>query len=131
MFLISVSATFAASHIIPGYPGICSRLHGHNWTVDITWRTDRLNSLGMALDFHVAESLLTPIVQEVDHSHLNDHPFFKEHSPTSENVAFLFFSRIKEAMNSLENLPSHVRLDQVAVMEMAPYRAIYREAFPG
>ncbi len=130
MFLISVSATFAASHIIPGYPGICSRLHGHNWTVDVTWATDRLNPLGMALDFHAAEALVAPIVQEVDHSHLNDHPFFLERPPTSENVAFLFFSRLKDAMNASEALPSHVRLDQVAVAEMAPYRAVYRETAP-
>ncbi len=130
MFLISVSATFAASHVIPGYPGICSRLHGHNWTVDVTWASDRLNPLGMAMDFHEAESLMAPIVREIDHSHLNDHPFFKDRSPTSENVALLFFGRLKEAMTGSDAFPPHIRLDQVSVGEMVPYRATYRETLP-
>ncbi len=126
MFLISVTATFAASHVIPGYPGLCSRLHGHNWTVDVSWASDGLDPLGMAMDFHEAEALLAPLIRELDHSHLNDHPFFRDRPPTSEQVAFFLYMRLKETMSSRTS-PSSVRLDQVAVTEMAPYRAVYRE----
>lgn len=126
MFLISVTATFAASHVIPGYPGLCSRLHGHNWTVDVSWTSDGLDPLGMAMDFHEAEALLAPLIRELDHSHLNDHPFFRDRPPTSEQVAFFLYMRLKETMSS-RTTPSSVRLDQVAVTEMAPYRAVYRE----
>lgn len=126
MFLISVTATFAASHILPGYPGLCSNLHGHNWTVEVSWSTEGLDPLGMALDFHEAETLLSPLIKELDHSHLNDHPFFRERLPTSEQVAFFLYTRLKESMFTRRMTPN-VHLDQVAVTEMAPYRAIYRE----
>jgi 6-pyruvoyltetrahydropterin/6-carboxytetrahydropterin synthase len=125
VFLISVTATFAASHILPGYPGLCSKLHGHNWTVEVAWSSQGLDPLGMALDFHEAETLLGPLIKELDHSHLNDHPFFRERLPTSEQVAFFLYTRLKEIMSSRTD--STVRLDQVAVTEMAPYKAIYRE----
>ncbi|MHB1925966.1 MAG: 6-carboxytetrahydropterin synthase [Leptospirillum sp.] len=128
MFIVSVETTFAASHIIPDYPGLCSRLHGHNWTVAVSWSSEGLDPLGMALDFHEAENLLAPVIGELDHSHLNDHPFFKDRPPTSEQVAFFIFGRLKEKMNS-RNKPFSVRLDQVSVTEMAPFKAIYRETF--
>jgi 6-pyruvoyltetrahydropterin/6-carboxytetrahydropterin synthase len=121
-----VASTFAASHIIPGYPGLCSRLHGHNWTVDVSWSSEGLDPLGMAMDFHEAEALLAPVIRELDHSHLNDHPFFHNRPPTSEQVAFFIYGRLKEAMSTM-NKSSAVRLDQVAVTEMAPFRAVYRE----
>ncbi len=128
MFLISVRATFAASHQIPGYKGLCARLHGHNWNVEVTWATERLDDLGMGIDFHAAESLMSPILKELDHTHLNEHPFFKDRPATSENVAYLFFTRLKDSMKSEGTAFDNVRVDQVVVSEMEPYRSVYRES---
>jgi 6-pyruvoyltetrahydropterin/6-carboxytetrahydropterin synthase len=128
LYFISVTANFAASHQIPGYKGLCARLHGHNWKVEVTWSADRLNELGMGIDFHAAESLMSPILGELDHTHLNDHPFFKDRLATSENVAYLFFTRLKDAIKADGETFPNVRVDQVAVTEMEPYRSIYRES---
>ncbi|MEC4683729.1 MAG: 6-carboxytetrahydropterin synthase [Nitrospirota bacterium] len=125
-FCVSVKRTFAASHLIPGYPGLCARLHGHNWTVEAVFRTERLNPLGMAVDFHKIEDWIDPVLSEVDHSHLNDHPFFGEKTTTAENIALFFYQRLSGSLDK-ENLPG-LSLAQVSVWEMEGYRATYSES---
>lgn len=33
------------------YPSKCSRLHGHNWKIEVTLRSETLDENGMVLDF--------------------------------------------------------------------------------
>ncbi|MDA8112301.1 MAG: 6-carboxytetrahydropterin synthase [Nitrospiraceae bacterium] len=124
-FSVSVKRTFAASHRIDGYPGLCARLHGHNWTIEAVFATDRLNPLGMAVDFHEIERRLDPLLLEVDHSHLNDHPFFCDKSTTAENIALFFYRGLAASLDGekMEGL----KLCQVSVWEMEGYRATYEE----
>jgi 6-pyruvoyltetrahydropterin/6-carboxytetrahydropterin synthase len=125
-FTVSVKRTFAASHMIPGYPGLCARLHGHNWTVEASFGTDRLNGLGMAVDFHEIERWLDPLLSEVDHSHLNDHPFFEGRTTTAENIAFFFYLRLSGSLG--QDGPPGLSLREVSVWEMEGYRATYSES---
>ncbi|MCL5284364.1 MAG: 6-carboxytetrahydropterin synthase [Nitrospirae bacterium] len=124
-FSVSVKRTFAASHRIEGYPGLCARLHGHNWTVEAVFATGRLNSLGMAVDFHEIERWLDPLLGEVDHTHLNDHPFFSDKSTTAENIALFFYRGLVSALE--REKPEGLALRQVSVWEMEGYRATYEE----
>lgn len=124
-FTVAVKRTFSASHMIPGYPGPCARLHGHNWTVEAAFRTEGLNALGMAVDFHEIERWLDPVVAEVDHSHLNDHPFFGTRTTTAENIALFFFRRLSAQIDSD---PAGVSLAQVSIWEMDGYRSTYGES---
>lgn len=128
MFDISVTTQFSAAHQIPGYPGACARLHGHNWKVEVTIRAISLDHLGMALDYHQAEMMLAPIIAELDHTHLNDHPFFSDKTTTSENVAYFIYSRMKQAlMGDLHEKERKLRLIAVTVYETDIYRTTYRE----
>ena len=125
-FSVSVKRTFAASHMIEGYPGLCARLHGHNWTVEAVFSTNALNHLGMAVDFHEIERWLDPVIREVDHSHLNDHPFFTDKTTTAENIALFFFRALSSALG--KSPEKDLSLRQVSVWEMEGYRATYEEA---
>jgi 6-pyruvoyltetrahydropterin/6-carboxytetrahydropterin synthase len=125
-FTVSVKRIFAASHLIPGYPGLCARLHGHNWTVEAVFRSERVNALGMAVDFHEIEHWLDPIVAEVDHTHLNDHPFFCDKTTTAENIALFFFRNLSADL--VKNGSPGLSLSQVSVWEMEGYRATYGES---
>ena len=124
-FTVSVKRTFAASHVIPGYPGLCARLHGHNWTIEAVFKASALNGLGMAVDFHEIERWLDPVVSEVDHSHLNDHPFFELRTTTAENIAVFFYRRLSD---QLDGGAEGLSLSRVSVWEMEGYRATYEES---
>ena len=128
MFDISVTTQFSAAHQIPGYPGACARLHGHNWKVEVTIRATTLDHLGMALDYHQAEMMLSPIISELDHTHLNDHPFFSDKTTTSENVAYFIYSRMKQALlDDPQAKERKLHLATVTVYETDIYRTTYRE----
>lgn len=128
MFDITVTTQFSAAHQIPGYPGACARLHGHNWKIEVTIRALTLDHLGMALDYHQAEQMLFPIISELDHTNLNDHPFFSGRTTTSENVAFFIHSRMKQALgNDLQAKNRKLSLMAVTVYETDIYRTTYRE----
>ena len=51
---IQQSVEFDAAHRLYGYPGNCSNVHGHTWSVDIEIESDRnLDSVGMLLDYRI------------------------------------------------------------------------------
>ena len=58
MFEIHVSAEFEAAHRVAGYPGKCDRLHGHSWTVEAVVAGDKLDELGMLVDFKLVKGKL-------------------------------------------------------------------------
>lgn len=81
-FQISKRLHFSASHALrdlpDGHP--CGRLHGHNYGVRIFVSADELDKVGFVVDFGVLKTL----VDELDHTHLNDIlPF----NPTAELIA--------------------------------------------
>ena len=39
------------SHRLPGHEGGCRFLHGHNYIVEVSVRSDVLDSMGMVMDF--------------------------------------------------------------------------------
>ena len=47
MYLTTVYLTFSAAHFLRHYQGKCENLHGHNWKVEITVKTEELDKAGM------------------------------------------------------------------------------------
>lgn len=94
MYEIKVKSDFSSAHNLRNYKGKCEHLHGHNWFVEAVFSYERLDSEGMAIDFKDARSILKSVIEDLDHSYLNDLDVFKETNPTSENIAKLIFDRI-------------------------------------
>jgi 6-pyruvoyltetrahydropterin/6-carboxytetrahydropterin synthase len=86
-FQIEVTDTFSAAHQLRGYKGKCEHLHGHNWKVTITLSAKKLDAAGLAIDFNEVKETLKGVLQELDHTFLNDHPYFQKSNPSSENIA--------------------------------------------
>lgn len=63
------------------YPSKCSRLHGHNWKIEVTLRSETLDENGMVLDF----SRIKEVVMQLDHTYIND--VLGGLNPTAENIA--------------------------------------------
>ena len=120
MFELDITRDFSAAHRLVGYNGLCSALHGHNWTVQVFIRAKELDGIGIAADFTVIKRELTAILSDFDHKYLNDLPDFKGINPTSENIARILFEKLAAAVS----IPG-VTLDRVRVCESPTSGATY------
>lgn len=100
MYEVVVEAQFSAAHRLVQYQGNCERLHGHNWRVKALVRGETLDSQGLLLDYRALRKELGGILQELDHSLLNDHPDFARANPTSEHLAEWIFRRLAARVES-------------------------------
>jgi len=87
MYELKIEDSFAAAHNLRGYRGQCEELHGHNWKVEVVVRADRLDSLGLAIDFQDIKKAAKGVLKKLDHTYLNDLPVFKECNPSSELIS--------------------------------------------
>jgi 6-pyruvoyltetrahydropterin/6-carboxytetrahydropterin synthase len=74
MYTIAKRFAFSASHAIGGLPPDhpCSRLHGHNYQVEVVLQSRNLNATGFVRDFYELSELRDFINTTLDHRHLND-----------------------------------------------------------
>lgn len=122
LYTLTVVTDFSASHIIPGHPGKCARLHGHNWKVELSIQARELDHLGMGLDFATIKQTAKLLIDEVDHQHLNDIPPFTTISPTAENISAWLFKRLAQSLNS-----NQVNVSAVTLWETDRSRVTYSE----
>lgn len=99
-YTLKVSVDFAAAHRLRDYPGDCSRLHGHNWKVEVEVGAERLDDLGMAMDFKTVKRAARALVGELDHQYLNEIKPFDKINPTAENIAAYLYSGLSETLNN-------------------------------
>ena len=109
---IYVQTHFSAAHHLRGYPGNCEQPHGHNWTVDVYVECDKLNDIGIGIDFRDVKTAVKNILEELDHSDLNTLPQFQDENPSSENVAKYLYRELKRIIEA-----SGVRVTKVRVAE--------------
>ena len=99
MFEIEIERCFSAAHQLRGYNGNCSNLHGHNYRVTVTVRSNELDRIGIALDFRKLKQALDSLLEEYDHRNLSELPEFQEINPSSEVLARTIYRRMGEKMN--------------------------------
>lgn len=122
MYEIDIKREFSAAHMLKGYNGNCSSLHGHNWTVQATVKSPVLDEIGIAVDFRLLKEELGLIIEELDHSNLNEIPPFQKQNPTSEQLAKYIFDRLAEKLNS-----EKLKVDKIRVCESPGSGATYYE----
>lgn len=98
-FKMKIVTDFAAAHLLRGYPGPCSRLHGHNWKVEVEVTETRLDEIGMGMDFRDIKTATKAVIDQMDHRHLNELPPFDEINPTAENIAAHIYQQLVEKLN--------------------------------
>ena len=70
-----------AHHLVLDYDSKCRNVHGHNWIIEVTLKSETLNKNGMIMDF----TKIKEIVNKLDHADLNE--VLKVINPTAENIA--------------------------------------------
>jgi 6-pyruvoyltetrahydropterin/6-carboxytetrahydropterin synthase len=120
MYQVSIETHFSAAHRLRNYKGLCENLHGHNWKVEVTVCSQKLDNAGMVIDFNILKQKTKAIVDVLDHQYLNEIDPFKETNPSSENVAAYIFSRLSIALKD-----DPVKLISVSVWESDKSKATF------
>lgn len=109
-YQLKVVTEFASAHTLKGYPGACSRMHGHNWKVELEAIATSLDEVGMGVDFKKMKNAANEVGDELDHRYLNDLEPFTEINPTAENIAAYMYREISKRLNSASITVSAVTL---------------------
>ena len=87
-FTVSKRFSFSASHVLHGlgddHP--CSRLHGHNYEIEVLAAAAELDERGFVVDFKELDLVKDWVDATLDHRHLND---VMEGQPSAEAIAKL------------------------------------------
>ena len=121
MYSLTVKDHFDAAHLLDGYPGECSGLHGHTWDVEATVEGDDLDGIGIVYDFKRLKSDLAACLEPYDHGCLNEVAPFDRMNPTAENLARVLFEELSARVDDA------VRVVEVVVWESPIARIAYRE----
>ncbi|MBA7632885.1 6-carboxy-5,6,7,8-tetrahydropterin synthase [subsurface metagenome] len=100
MYELTVVTQFAAAHQLRKFRGKCEKLHGHNWRIEVSLTGEKLNNAGVLIDFKEIKDATDRILEELDHSFLNELPKFKDQNPSSENIAAYIFEKLGSTLNS-------------------------------
>jgi 6-pyruvoyltetrahydropterin/6-carboxytetrahydropterin synthase len=111
LFTVSVETHFWASHqlALPGGPK--EPLHHHNWAVTADVSSDKLNSMGLVMDFCRLKAALDNIVAEFNDKPLGRIDYFQRNNSSAENVAKYVYEKLKT------KLPGDVKLQSISIVE--------------
>ena len=120
MYELTVFSHFSGAHRLRYLHGRCEELHGHNWKVEAAVVSNRLNQEGVVIDFKILKQKLEKALQELDHTYLNDLPYFSGKEPSSENIAKYIYDRLRQELKG-----HHVILKRVSAWESDTACATY------
>ena len=95
MYLVKIEEAFEAAHNLRGYDGKCANLHGHNWIIEVEVAGEKLNELGILVDFKDVKRELKNLLDRMDHRYLNEISPFDKINPTAENLARFIYDEFK------------------------------------
>ena len=111
-YTMKILTDFAAAHYLRDYDGVCSRLHGHNWKVEVQVVASHLDTVGMGLDFKDIKEATKSLIGKLDHQNLNDIAPFDKVNPTAENISAYFYKELSNEINT-----DRVKVDSVTIWE--------------
>ena len=111
LYTIRVETHFLASHQLTLPDGSKEPVHQHNWVVTADVSSDKLNSMGLVMDFRRLAAMVDNIVAELDNVPLNRIDYFQRNSSSAESVAKYIYEKLRA------RLPEGVKLEAVRVVE--------------
>lgn len=90
MYEVCAELEFSAAHFHPLHTGKCRNVHGHNYKVKVRVRSEDLDELGMVCDFYLLKNETKVLLEEFDHTMINDHKDFQEMPPAQKILPSIF-----------------------------------------
>ncbi|MGH7197692.1 MAG: 6-pyruvoyl trahydropterin synthase family protein [Candidatus Omnitrophota bacterium] len=114
MYEVQVRDEFSAAHFLKLYDGSWEPRHGHTWKVEVVMRSDKLDSMGVVVDFEALKPCLKKVLSEFQHTSFNEHPNFGDGrlNPSTENIAKFIHDRLSRDFQS-----KNARIVKVTVWE--------------
>ena len=120
MFIISVETHFRASHQLVLPDGSKEPVHSHDWIVTVDISSEKLNNMGVVMDFRVLKAMIDKTVVGFNNKALENIDYFKQNNPSAENVAKYIYEKL------LIELPEGVKLLNVRIVEEPGCSATFR-----
>lgn len=122
MYEIEMQDEFSAAHFLKLTDGSWERRHGHNWKVSVLMRSEKLDSMGVVVDFEMLKPALKTVLAEFQQTSFNEHPDFKNEkmNPSTENIAKLICERLSKTVKS-----PNAKIVKVTVWETPEASASY------
>lgn len=113
---------FSAAHFLKLVDGSWEKRHGHNWKVAVVVQSEKLDSMGVVVDFEALKPNLKKVLAEFQASSFNEHAEFKEErmNPSTENIAKLIYEKLNRHFKS-----QTARIVKVTVWETPDASASY------
>ena len=85
-------------------------MHGHNWKVEVEVSGDKLDNVGMVIDFKKIRNMTSEVVDKLDHRFFNDLNAFKKVNPTAENIAGYIHLELTKLINNDKIVVKSIKL---------------------
>jgi len=121
MYVIRVERYFKASHQLGLPDGSKEPVHSHDWMVTADVGSERLNSMGIVMNFRKLQAMIDKIIAGFNNTALESISFFQQNNPSAENVARYIYNKLQI------ELPEGVKLRNVRVVEEPGCSAIFHE----
>lgn len=120
-FELNIEFEFCSAHILVGHKGKCGNLHGHNYKANICVIGNKLDEIGILIDFADLKVISNDVIETLDHKYINEinYPAFLEGKTSAENIAKYIFEKIEK------KLPKVVELSYVKLWETSKYSVTY------
>ena len=122
MYTLTTMVEFSSAHTLVGHSGPCKKMHGHNWKVEVEITGDKLDKIGMVVDFKEIRKATNLVVDELDHEFLNDLEPFSKNNPTAENIAKYIYTKLSE-----EFADKNVKVNSIKLWETDKSAVSYTE----
>jgi 6-pyruvoyltetrahydropterin/6-carboxytetrahydropterin synthase len=121
MFTVSVERRFRASHQLTLPDGSKESLHQHDWIVTAVISSEKLNNMGVVMDFRSLRAMVDQTIAGFNNKALESISYFQQNNPSAENVAKYIYDKL------LIELPEGVKLLNVRVVEERGCSATFQE----
>ena len=111
MFTISIETNFQASHQLILPDGSKEPLHSHDWVVTAAVSSEKLDDMGVVMDFCALREMVENVTANLDNTALGEVEHFRRNNPSAENVAMYIYDKLRV------ELPDGVELQSIKVVE--------------
>jgi 6-pyruvoyltetrahydropterin/6-carboxytetrahydropterin synthase len=110
VYEVAYETTFCATHTLLDQGRPIEPLHGHDWRVEVVASGDRLDSIGVVLDFEVLKKVVRTVAERFHYKDVTSDPAFRGASPSAEAVAHVFFDEVRKGLGAEGALLRRVRV---------------------
>jgi 6-pyruvoyltetrahydropterin/6-carboxytetrahydropterin synthase len=110
MYEAAYETTFCATHVLTKDGRPLEPLHGHDWRVEVVAASEKLDDVGLVVDFEELKKAVAEVAARFHYKDINSHPDLASLSPSAEVMARYFFQEVKQRLGGAGRLVRRVRV---------------------